>query len=328
MHRNDFTEILRTVGRGPHLSRSLTLDEAERAMSMILEGETEPLQLGAFLLVLRYRTETPEEIAGFVRAARERLAFSTDVHVDLDWPSYADAHKQLPYFLLAALLLARNGISVVMHGIEGTGPARTPRGLEALGITPVHDAAGVSQALDRDGLAYVPLHSLCPAMAALFDLKPALGLRTCMHTAARELNPFRAAHQIQGVFHPTYLELHQRTQQLLGQPHAITFKGGGGEGQRNPCKPTQTLTLDDEALGEQRWECIQGCDVYPWRDEPLDPGRLVALWDGAVDLDAPRRAVTGTAAMCLLMLGRAMNRSDAEAMAEAMWLGRHSKAAA
>ena len=59
-------------------------------MGMVLDGKVEPVQLGALLLVLRYRTETPAELAGFVRAARARLVGAGDLAVDLDWPSYAD----------------------------------------------------------------------------------------------------------------------------------------------------------------------------------------------------------------------------------------------
>ena len=101
-----FADFLRTIGRGATLGRPLDEAEAEQAMGMILDGAVEPVQLGAFLLVLRYRTETPAELAGFVRAARARIAERAASTVDLDWPSYADRHKQLPYFVLAALLLA------------------------------------------------------------------------------------------------------------------------------------------------------------------------------------------------------------------------------
>ena len=129
-----FAGFLRTIGRGATLGRPLDEAEAEQAMAMILDGAVEPVQLGAFLLVLRYRTETPAELAGFVRAARSRITAPDDIAVDLDWPSYADRHKQLPYFLLAALLLAGNGVRVLMHGIDGEGAATTPAALSALGV--------------------------------------------------------------------------------------------------------------------------------------------------------------------------------------------------
>ena len=129
-----FAEFLRTIGRGATLGRPLDETEAEQAMGMILDGAVEPVQLGAFLLVLRYRTETPAELAGFVRAARARSVGADAITVDFDWPSYADRHKQLPYFVLAALLLAGNGVRVLMHGIEGEGAVTTPAALRALGV--------------------------------------------------------------------------------------------------------------------------------------------------------------------------------------------------
>jgi len=324
----DFASFVRTVARGAHLGRPLTIDEARTAMAMILDGEAEPEQIGAFLMVLRYRTETPEEIAGLVLAARARLAFQAPLDVDLDWPSYADAHRQLPYFVLAARLLAQNGVRVLMHGIEGAGTATTRAGLAVLGMRFGADAASAESALDETGFVYLPLESLCPPMAALFALKRKLGLRSCIHTAARELNPSRAPAQIQGVFHPTYLELHRGTQALLDQPAAITFKGSGGEGQRNPCKPCSALVRRDGASFETRWYCKDNCDHYPWRDEPLDVDRIRALWQGDSDADAPRRAVTGTTAMCLWLMERANTPDEAESMAEAMWLARAPRQAA
>jgi anthranilate phosphoribosyltransferase len=79
-----FAGFLRTSGRGATLGRPLDEAEAEQAMGMILDGAVEPVQLGAFLLVLRYRTETPAELARFVRAVRARIAPSNAIAVDLD----------------------------------------------------------------------------------------------------------------------------------------------------------------------------------------------------------------------------------------------------
>ncbi len=163
-----FAHYLRTIGRGSTLSRPLDQAEAEQAMTMILDGAIEPVQLGGFLLVLRYRTETPAELAGFVRAARARIDRPAGLRVDLDWPSYADRHKQLPYFVLAALLLARQGVRVLMHGIEGEGPATTPKTLAALGIRPATSLLDATHQLDASGFAYLSLGTLCPALDALF----------------------------------------------------------------------------------------------------------------------------------------------------------------
>jgi anthranilate phosphoribosyltransferase len=323
-----FAEVLRTVGRGPTLSRPLTADEAEAAMRMILKGEVEPLQLGAFLLLLRYRGETAEELAGFVLAARAVMVNGATAEVDLDWPSYADAHKQLPYFLLAALLLARDGYRIVMHGLAGEGPATTRHGLAALGIAPARSPAEAAAQVAATNFAYLPVEVMAPALAPLLSLKPVLGLRTFVNTMARELNPFRAPCQMQGVFHPPYLELHQATQRLLGQQHAATFKGGGGEGQRNPEKPCRVLELVDGEAGQTTWPALAPGAGYPWRTEPLRPERLAALWGGQVREPAVEAAVAGTAAIAIRVLGRARAPGEAQALADAMWRERCRKLAA
>jgi anthranilate phosphoribosyltransferase len=288
-------------------------------MAMILDGAVEPVQLGAFLLVLRYRTETPAELAGFVRAVRSRIARPAGVTVDLDWPSYADRHKQLPYFLLAALLLAETGVRVLMHGIDGEGPATTPAALRALGVDVCATPVEAAHHLETFGFAYLPLRAICPELEALFHLRPLLGLRSPANSLARELNPFGASCQIQGVFHPTYLPLHQETAQRLGQAHAVIFKGGGGEGQRNPDKPCRALTVDNGAPGETIWPALLESSQHPWRTEPLEPERLVALWRGDWEAPGPIAAIIGTAAMALKLLGRGASIAEAEAQARRLW---------
>ena len=317
-----FAAYLRTVGRGSNVGRPLDEAEAEAAFGMVLNGELEPIQLGAFLLVLRYRTEAPSELAGFVRAARRSFLANDLPAADLDWPSYADRHKQLPYFVLAAKLLAGAGVRILMHGIKGEGPATTRAAAAALGIPEVSSLDEADTVLGRQNIAYLPLESFCPKLAELFNLRPTLGLRTPVNSLARELNPARARAQMQGVFHPTYLPLHARTALLLEQPHAAIFKGGGGEAQRNPDKPCRTVTIENGQQRELEWPALLEGESYPWRNEPLDVNRLAALWAGNWGDEAPIQAVIGTAAMALFTLGRASDQDEAEAMAADLWENR------
>src|ERR1700760_5006946 len=113
-----FAEFIRLLGRGKTLSRGLSAEEAERAMAMILDGEALPEQVGAFLMLLRMKEETGEEIAGFVRAARARLA-PPRLRPDLDWPCYAGKARRPPWHLLAALRLAGAGRRVFLHRLDG-----------------------------------------------------------------------------------------------------------------------------------------------------------------------------------------------------------------
>jgi anthranilate phosphoribosyltransferase len=274
---------------------------------------------------MRYRGETAAELAGYVDAVRARLPADPGLRPELDWPSYADRHKQLPWFLLSALLLAGAGVRVLMHGIEGEGPASTPAALRALGIDPAHNLAEAHAQLDGCGFAYLPLAVFAPELHRLFALRPLLGLRTPVHTLARELAPFSPKAQIQGIFHPTYLELHHETQRLLGQRRAVVFKGGGGEAQRNPDKPCRTLIHWDGEAFEETWPARPYGEPHPWRGEPLDPARLAALWTGELRLAGPEAAVIATAAVALRLIGRAQSPAEAEAMAEELWRTRHSR---
>ena len=321
-----FSRFIRAVGRGATLSRSLTMDEAADAMGMILDGAVEPVQLGAFLLVLRYRKETPEELAGFVQAARARQRAMPGLAVELDWPSYADRHRQRPYFLLAAFLLAQTGMRIAMHGIPGEGPATTPAVLGAFGLEPSESPEAVAESLAQRGLAYLPLTAVCPALDRLFALRPLLGLRSPANTFARALNPCAAPHQLQGVFHPTYLATHQETARLLGQPAAAVFKGGGGEVQRNPAKPCRVALEVDGKAGEELWPALATGDPYPWREEALDPGQVVALWRGEWTAESPVAAIVGTAAIALKLTGRAETQAEAETLAQGLWEGRDKQA--
>ena len=316
---HSFSQVIRTIGRGPSLSRTLSEDEANQAMAAILRGDAEPAQLGAFLVVLRYRKETPEELAGFVQASRGMMARPASAGAALDWPSYADRHKQLPYFVLAAKLLSENGVRVLMHGIAGDGPATTPKALSALGIEPSGSPDDAAHRLDRENFAYLPLDRFCPQLMPLFDLRPVLGLRSPANTFARMLNPFAAPVQLQGVFHPNYLPTHQATASLLGQPVMAAFKGGGGEIQRNPEKPCHVVTLVKGEAGTEEWPATSAATRHRWRDEPLNPARLKAVWRGDDDAAAPVAAVVGTVAIALRMLGLATSIPAAGSSAKEMW---------
>ncbi len=324
-----FARYVAALGRGPGKSRDLQEDEAREAMRSILRGEVEPEQLGAFLMLMRYKRETPAELAGFVRAARETLdqpgAMPGGAPVaELDWPSYADRHKQLPWFVLAALLLAENGVTILMHGIDGRGeaPISTPAALAALGIRPSTSLEEAAREIGRGGFAYLRLESLSPALGRLFGLRPILGLRSPVNSLARELNPMAAPHLIQGVFHPAYMPLHQEAAVRLGQPHAAIFKGGGGEAQRNPDKACLVALVRDGAAAEQEWPALTPGARIKWREEPLELARIAALWSGKLDEPAPVAAVTGTAALALALVGRAPGVEAARELAVDMWEAR------
>ena len=238
-----FARFIAILGRGRNLSRALTVEEAEEAMAMILKGDVLPEQLGAFLMLLRMKEEGPAELAGFVSAVRKTLPAPEPGLVDVDWSSYAGKKRQLPWFLLAALCLAQAGHKVFMHGFDGHTAGRLYTGevLAALGLPTAPDFAAATRQLKQNGFAYMDLAAISPPLARMMGFKPILGLRSPVHTLARMINPFGAPCLLQGIFHPNYMATHRDAALLLGEQNMVVFRGEGGEIERRPGKPCETL---------------------------------------------------------------------------------------
>jgi anthranilate phosphoribosyltransferase len=315
-----FAQYVRILGKGPNLSRPLTLDEARAAVAMILKGEVEPVQLGAFLCLLRVKTETPEEVAGFSLAVRDHLNLPGDFpRPDIDWPSYAGKARNLPLFILAALLLARHGLRVLMHGTEGhtAGRLYTRETLAALGIPAAESIAQAGKQLADTNFAYVPLEVLHPRLLEIFQLKPLLGLRSPLHTVARNLNPFNAKAGLMSVFHPNYRGVHRDASQMMGLQTMACFKGDGGEIERRPEKPCLVEGLQDGQPFEEEWPPL--LEEGPGAASGLEPERLAALWRGETSDAYSETVITSTAAIALRLAGKASSPDEALALAKRWW---------
>jgi len=326
MTETSFADLLRIIGKGPNMSRPLDQEEARIAARHIFSGTAHPMQTGAFLLLLRYRAEMAEEIAGLVEGAQEVFTDSIpDFTPDLDWPTYADRHKQQPWFILSALLLAENGTRVLMHGVDGADQGYAPNGpvFDGLGIKPAASFSDACTHMMDSGFAYLDIKSFCPVVEDLLDVRATLGVRTVINTLARALNPMKAPAQVIGVAHPPYMPAHADVAKLLGQPKSVIMKGGGGEAQRNPLKPCRVSTVDDGIIGEETWPALMPETGVNWRNEALDRARVPALWRGELDAPESEAAVISTAALALKLVGKADNFEDADNLALMMWAERN-----
>ena len=318
-----FARFIAVLGRGKSLTRALTLAEAEEAMAMILAGGARPEQIGAFLMLLRVKEETGDEIAGFVRAVRATLS-KPAIRADLDWPSYAGKRRRPPWFLLAALTLADAGWRVAMHGLEGhtAGRLYTREAIARLGLPIAADLDEAAAHLEARNFVYLPLDAFCPRLAELFALRTILGLRSPVHTLARLVNPFGAPASIQSVFHPGYMAIHRDAALRLDEARMTVFRGEGGEAERRPNKPCETLTVADGAAGETRWPPLLD-DPHAIPDENLDLDRLAALWRGETQDEYATAAIIGTVAIALATLGVERDPAAAGARAKALWRARN-----
>jgi anthranilate phosphoribosyltransferase len=292
---------------------------------MVLRGEADPHQVGAFLMLLRFRGEDAEEITGMVEAVRRHAMLGwDDLGVDLDWPSYgAGRTRGAPWFLLSALALARSGITVLMHGSNDfSAGIPVEDGLAALGLRQAVDVVSALRALRSDRFAYLPLRAMVPGLDRLLDLRRLFGLRSPVNTVARLLNPADAPCGVDGVFHPPYIDVHLGVAERMQRRRLLVLKGGGGEAERVPLKPG-TATLWDQEVGrrELALPAVEGLQPHPPGGDTA--GLFAAVWSGELTPATPLATIQATIALALLALGRTGDPVQAMVDAGSIWAQRY-----
>ncbi|WKN19968.1 glycosyl transferase family protein [Azotobacter vinelandii] len=307
-----FAQFVRILGKGKRGARSLTREEAREAMGMLLDGRAEEIQLGAFLMLLRHKEESAEELAGFSEAVRARLRVPAGLSVDLDWPSYAGKKRHLPWYLLAVKCLAQSGVRILMHGggAHTAGRLYSEQLLGPLDIPLCRDWNEVEQALRGRNLAFIPLGAWMPSLQRMIELRNTLGLRSPIHSLARMLNPLGARCSLQSIFHPGYQAIHREGSRLLGDS-AVVIKGDGGEIEINPDAVSHLFGTADGENWDEEWPAM--AEQRHVKPERLDPAQLQAFWRGESEDDYGHLAVLGTMALAL----RALGTPRAQALAEA-----------
>ncbi|MGZ9014535.1 MAG: DNA-binding protein YbiB [Burkholderiales bacterium] len=227
---------IKEIGRGAKAAGDLSRDDARSLFTAMLGGVVPDLQLGAILIALRVKGESLEELAGFLAACEasyNHLPAPSATPVVI--PSYNGA-RHLPNLVpLLGLLLAREGIPVLVHGVT-TDPARvtTREVLAALGIGPSFSGADLQRALATGGLAFMPIEALAPEIAVMLRLRANLGVRNSAHTLVKMLQPFAgAALRIVSVTHHEYLD-RMREYFTTFDTAALLLRGAEGEAVAHP----------------------------------------------------------------------------------------------
>jgi len=319
-----FAQFVRILGKGKRGARNLTREEARDAMGMLLDGKVEESQLGAFLMLLRHKEESAEEMAGFTEAVRARLQ-TPAIAVDLDWPSYAGKKRHLPWFLLAAKALANSGVRILLHGggAHTAGRLYSEQLLETLDIPLCRDWQQVEKAMDQQQLAFIPLGDWMPPLQHMIDLRNILGLRSPIHSLARILNPLNARCGLQSIFHPGYQAVHREASQLLGDT-AVVIKGEGGEIEINPDASSHLYGTANGVNWDEEWPASAA--MRHVKPASLMPEHLLACWQGEASDAYGQLAIISTMALALRGLGEP--RDTAISRAEALWASRHQVARA
>jgi len=221
------SQYITEIGRGKQGARSLGREQAADLFGQVLDGAVTDLEVGAFCLSMRIKGETPEEMAGFMEATYARLnRIPPSGKPVVVLPSYNGARKLPVLTPLLALLVARRGLPVLIHG-TATESSRVfvPHVLQALDI---HALPGV-RAIAPGEAAYVPTELLCPGLKRLLDVRRVVGLRNSSHSLVKLMNPCDGpAVVVSSYTHPEYAVSMAAVFELMGST-ALLLRGTEGE---------------------------------------------------------------------------------------------------
>ena len=221
------SQYIKEIGRGKDGARPLSRAQATDLLSQVLDGTVTDLEVGAFCLAMRIKGESPEEMAGFLDAVRSRMHLIPDGGVTtVVLPSYNGARKLPLLTPLLALLLAREGLAVLIHG--------TPTENSRIFISKVLDvlqiqAQAATKSIASGEVTFVPTEVLCPALKRLLDVRRVVGLRNPAHSLVKLMNPCEGKALIVSSYtHPEYAVSMAQTFELT-HTNALLLRGTEGE---------------------------------------------------------------------------------------------------
>jgi len=218
---------IKEIGRGKDGARALTREQAADLFGQVLDGTVTDLEVGAFCLAMRIKGETAQEMAGFLDAADVRLAkVPVNAPLAVVIPSYNGARKLPVLTPLLALLLAREGLAVAVHGTATeSGRVFTSDVFAALGIAPSPSLRPVG----ADEVAFFPTAVLCPGLQRLLDVRRVVNLRNPAHSLVKLMKPCNGpAILVTSYTHPEYAVSMAATFALM-QSDALLLRGTEGE---------------------------------------------------------------------------------------------------
>ncbi len=221
------SQYIKVIGRGKQGARALTREQAADLFAQVLDGTVTDLEVGGFCLAMRIKGETPEEMAGFLDAAYQRLNLLPAGDKPLVvLPSYNGARKLPVLTPLLALLLAREGLPVLVHG-TATESSRIFAS-EVLSALDIHALTAIRTVASGE-VAFAATELLSPALKRLLDVRRAVGLRNSAHSLVKIMNPcLGKALVVSSYTHPEYAVSMTAIFELI-QANALLLRGTEGE---------------------------------------------------------------------------------------------------
>ncbi len=295
---------LAKIARGDRL----TEEEAGSAMTLIMDGEATPAQIGALLVGMAVRGETEDEIVGFARTMRARAVPLTAKGAVDTCGTGGDGAGTFNISTVASLVVAACGVPVAKHGNRSaSGSCGSADVLEALEVRIDAPVEVVQRCLDDVGWTFLFAPGFHASTRHAVGPRKELGIRTAFNLLGPLTNPAVPSAQIVGVPRPELTEFLAGCLRRLGVARAWVVHGSGID-EMSLCGPTRVTAFDD---GEMRTFTVRP------EDAGLDPCAAPALQggDARANADIARRVLEGgrgptrdvvllNAAAALLVVGR------------------------
>ncbi len=235
---------------------SLSEPEAEAALATIMRGEATAPQIAAFLVALRAKGETGEEIAGFVRAMVDH-AEPIDVPGELvdTCGTGGDGAGTFNISTVAALVVAAAGGRVAKHGNRAaSGRCGSADLLEAWGVVIDLPPAATARTIEELGIGFLFARSFHPAMRHVAPVRAELGVPTVFNVLGPLTNPAGVDRQVVGVADARLAPIVAEALRRLGREHALVFRGEDGLDELTITGPSRLWEIREGELTETRFE--------------------------------------------------------------------------
>lgn len=232
--------------------KSLSREQAVEAFDILMSGKATPSQIGAFLMALRLRGETVDEITGAVFEMRNKM---TRVVAPADAVDIVGTGgtgtKTYNISTCAAMVMAGGGVSVAKHGnkalssLSGSGDVLT-----SLGVNLAQDPDGVTRCIKEAGIGFMFAPNHHSAMRFVGPTRVEMGIRTIFNLLGPLSNPAGVKRQLIGVFDPHWQIHFAETLKALGSDFIWVVYGAGGLDEISTLGETKVAQLKDGAISE------------------------------------------------------------------------------
>jgi anthranilate phosphoribosyltransferase len=232
----------------------LSRDQARAVMNEIMGGEATPAQIGGFLVALRLKGESVDEIAGCAEAMREHVLAVRPARDDLvdTAGTGGDGARTINISTAAALVAAAAGAGVAKHGNRAVSSASGSADvLEALGFRLELPPDQIERSIDELGFGFLFAPTHHPAMRHAAPVRRELAARTVFNVLGPLTNPAGARAQVVGVYEPTLVRTIAEVLAQLDARRAFVVHGAGGIDELSPAGPNLVCEVVDGGVRER-----------------------------------------------------------------------------